>query len=97
MVTRIVKMTFKEEACDKFVALFEHYKVRIRNAEGCESLTLLRQSGNGNIFFTYSLWRDENFLNAYRDSATFAEVWPKTKALFAAPAEAWTNEALHIL
>jgi hypothetical protein len=26
----------------------------------------------------------------YRQSDTFGEVWPQTKALFSAPAEAWT-------
>ena len=33
-------------------------------------------------FFTFSHWESEADLNAYRESALFGEVWPKTKALF---------------
>lgn len=95
MVTRIVKMTFRPEACDEFIGIFEEYKHKIRAAEGCTHLELLRQTHGGNVFFTYSKWEDEKYLEIYRKSATFAIVWPLTKALFAEPAEAWTNEVLH--
>lgn len=95
MVTRIVKMTFRPEACDEFVGIFEEYKHKIRSAEGCTHLELLRQTHDGNVFFTYSKWEDEKYLEIYRKSTTFAIVWPLTKALFAESAEAWTNEVLH--
>ena len=90
MVTRIVKMTFEPSKCNDFLAIFEKYHQQIRNAEGCKALKLLRQSPEGNVFFTYSHWEDPSFLEIYRQSDTFAVVWPLTKALFSAPAEAWT-------
>lgn len=94
MVTRIVKMTFKEECCEEFLAIFHKYKAHIRSAEGCTHLDLLRQAGDGAIFFTYSKWEHPDYLEKYRKSPIFAEVWPQTKALFAAPAEAWTVDTL---
>lgn len=94
MVTRIVKMTFRSEYCDDFLAIFHKYKEQIRHTPGCLSLTLLRDKEDGVVFFTYSHWEDERKLNEYRYSDTFAEVWPQTKALFDAPAEAWTTQTL---
>jgi quinol monooxygenase YgiN len=94
MVTRIVKMTFRIEACEDFLSIFNKYKEKIRNAEGCVHLQLLRETKDGNIFFTYSKWEDEKYLDIYRNSPIFAEVWPQTKALFTQPAEAWTVDEL---
>jgi quinol monooxygenase YgiN len=96
MLTRIVKMTFKAEACEDFLTIFEKYKHEIRGAEGCTHLELLRLHGEGNVFFTYSKWESTHHLDQYRQSATFATVWPQTKALFAAPAEAWTVDNLEV-
>lgn len=92
MVTRIVKMTFKPETTMDFVNIFNQYKEQIRAAEGCRHLKLLREKKDGFVFFTYSKWEDEAFLEKYRHSEIFAEVWPKTKMLFAERAEAWTVE-----
>ncbi len=88
-------MNFRKEATGDFQNIFEKYKEQIRAAEGCRHLTLLREKPEGAVFFTYSKWDDESFLEKYRHSAIFAEVWPQTKSLFAAPAEAWTvNEEI---
>jgi len=96
MVTRIVKMTFRPEACDEFIRIFEQYNQKIRAADGCNHLELLRQTHHGNVFFTYSKWDDEKYLEIYKKSTTFAIVWQLTKALFDQPAEAWTNNVLHV-
>lgn len=90
MVTRIVKMTFRADSSESFLSIFERYKTHIRASEGCSYLALLRDKHNPCVFFTYSHWEGEHFLEAYRHSATFAEVWPQVKPLFASPAEAWT-------
>lgn len=90
MITRIVKMTFRESECDAFLNIFEEFKSAIRHAPGCSHLRLYRDESAHHIFFTYSHWDHEQSLDAYRNSPTFEMVWPRTKALFAAPAEAWT-------
>ncbi len=94
MVTRVVKMTFRGDTCGEFIAMFNKYKDQIRNANGCQSLTLLRDVEDTNVFFTYSQWVDDKHLDEYRYSAVFAEVWPQTKALFGDSAEAWTTSEI---
>jgi len=94
MVKRVVKMTFKPEMVEDFLAIFEQYKTHIRAAQGCQNLELWREEKEGNIFFTYSHWEHADFLEQYRQSSVFAEVWPKTKALFADKPEAWTIDML---
>ncbi|HLP92825.1 MAG TPA: antibiotic biosynthesis monooxygenase family protein [Saprospiraceae bacterium] len=95
MIKRIVKMTFREEAADTFVSeVFEQSKEKIRAFEGCRHMELLRQKNQPNVMFTLSIWNDEEALNAYRASELFADTWAKTKALFAARAEAWTTEVI---
>jgi quinol monooxygenase YgiN len=97
MIVRIVKMTFKTENVDDFLKLFEETKDQIRNFEGCLHLKLLRDADHPNIFFTYSHWQSANHLNKYRNSPLFADIWPRTKVLFAAKTEAWSTEQMAVL
>jgi len=90
MITRIVKMTFNPEQIPSFLALFEKNKKHIGSFEGCTHLELLNDTAKTNIFFTYSKWKDETFLEKYRQSDLFNSVWKQTKILFADKAEAWT-------
>lgn len=92
MVKRIVKLTFRQESSADFELLFNRYKDRIRKADGCTHLELWR--ANEGVYFTYSWWKDASYLELYRQSSLFAEVWPQTKQLFASPAEAWTVDVL---
>ena len=41
---------------------------------------------------TLSFWSAQDDLDTYRKSALFGEVWPASKALFAAPPEAQSYE-----
>lgn len=93
MITRIVKMSFFPEHVEEFKKLFDEYKSDIASSEGCLSLRLLQQKNTG-VFFTYSEWIEESYLEQYRASDLFALVWSKTKILFNDRPEAWTNEQL---
>ncbi len=97
MIIRIVKMTFQPELVPQFEALFEETKKQIRNFPGCNHLQLLRDVNHPHIFFTYSHWNSTKDLNNYRESALFADVWPRTKKLFGGKPEAWSTEQKHIL
>ncbi len=90
MFVRIVKMGFKEEKIDEFLANFEKNKARIRGFEGCEFLELYRDKHNTNRFFTYSYWKDEESLENYRHSDLFIKVWAQTKVMFNEKPEAWS-------
>jgi heme oxygenase (mycobilin-producing) len=91
MITRLVKMTFEPEKSKDFRLLFEQIKFKIAGFEGCHHLQLLNDKHLPNVFFTYSIWKDEIALENYRNSDLFAETWKKTKSLFAEKAQAWTT------
>jgi quinol monooxygenase YgiN len=93
MITRIVKMSFMPEKAEQFKQLFEQYKMQIANAEGCISLRMM-QERNTTIFFTYSEWKDEEYLEQYRRSELFTMVWSQTKSCFNAKPQAWTSDVL---
>ena len=97
MIQRIVKMEFRPEEINSFIRLFEKYKEQIRSSEGCQSLKLLKGTQDSSIFFTYSIWKDQKYLDQYRNSKLFGEVWKQTKSKFAKRAEAWSTELLHHL
>lgn len=97
MLVRIVKMTFKAECIDEFKNIFSNTKEKIRGFEGCTFLELYQDQNNPSIFFTYSYWNDETYLNTYRHSELFETVWSNTKVLFATKAEAWSVDKIETL
>jgi quinol monooxygenase YgiN len=94
MITRIVKMTFRPEEVDNFLAVFDESSSLIRNFKGCNHLELLRDENDPCIFFTYSYWDSEEHLNHYRYSELFKSVWAKTSKLFAEKATAWSVQPI---
>jgi len=89
-------MTFRPEAVEEFRTLFNSKKELIAAMEGCSHVELLQDVDNNAIFFTYSLWEDPGYLEAYRNSALFKEVWARTKVLFDAKPEAWSTETVSV-
>lgn len=85
---RIVRMEFRPEEVERFLALFETVKRRIRGFPGCRELSLLRDDALAHVMFTYSVWDDAESLSNYRNSALFRDTWKATRVLFAAPAQA---------
>jgi quinol monooxygenase YgiN len=83
-------MTFNPEEVQNFINLFNENKTKIAGFEGCMRLELLNDVNSSSIYFTYSYWKDESHLEAYRNSDLFKGVWQATKKLFADKPEAWT-------
>ncbi len=90
MIKRFVKMTFKPEHIQDFKTLFNSKNEFISAMEGCSHVELLQDINNETIFFTFSIWEDQKYLEAYRQSELFEDVWAKTKVLFADKPEAWS-------
>ncbi|MBS3914419.1 MAG: antibiotic biosynthesis monooxygenase [Bacteroidetes bacterium] len=90
MIIRIVKMTFEEDKVGDFLKIFHESASQIRNFPGCNHLELYRDHMQSNVLFTYSFWESKSNLENYRKSELFLSTWAKTKALFAAKAEAWS-------
>ena len=90
-------MTFDPDRVNDFLEIFDRSKEKIRAFPGCEHLKLLQGRDASNVFFTYSIWQDEQALESYRHSLLFKETWAATKVLFAAKPEAWSTNLLHEL
>jgi heme-degrading monooxygenase HmoA len=97
MVKRVVKMDFREDGIEDFLAIFAESSPQIRRFPGCRRLELWRCRQPHNIFFTYSWWDSEEALDEYRRSELFRATWALTKALFARPAEAWSVDTAELL
>ncbi|MFT3885479.1 MAG: antibiotic biosynthesis monooxygenase family protein [Flavobacteriales bacterium] len=95
MIVRLVKLTLRPEGTDRFRELFEDWRHRIIAFPGCLHLELLHDTHKKGVFFTYSVWRSADDLEAYRHSDVFTSVWPVVKGLFDAPAQAWSTEREH--
>lgn len=92
MIVRIVKMKFKANEIDNFLATFEKQKEFIAGFEGCSFLELLRDKNDETIFFTHSHWDNEEALERYRQSDFFRNIWSKVKLLFSDKPEAWSTQ-----
>jgi quinol monooxygenase YgiN len=97
MIVRIVKMTFRQDAIGEFTSLFEERRVLIRNFEGCTHLELWQDNAEPGVFFTYSTWQSQQALDHYRFSEFFKDTWGRTKALFAAPPQAWSVTRKYVM
>ena len=75
---------------DEFLDLFQGSKESIRSFPGCQYMALLEGTSAGE-FFTLSVWESQEFLEKYRSSPLFSDLWGSVKATFCAPAQALTT------
>ena len=94
MVKRIVKLSIESNKKTKFIDLFQENQHLISSFDGCISVELVKDINSNNIFFTYSLWENENALNTYRNSTLFKGIWSKTKTFFCDKPEAWSLQSI---
>lgn len=94
MIKRIVKMSFRPDKVEAFKDIFGANWQAIKGFDGCEHVELLQDESNPAVFFTYSLWQSEEYLNRYRHSELFKRVWGATRVLFSEKAEAWSVKEL---
>ncbi|MBI2257581.1 MAG: antibiotic biosynthesis monooxygenase [Flavobacteriia bacterium] len=90
MITRVVKINFKEDKINDFLQHFETIKWMVASQENCHGMKLYQDKNQENIVFTYSIWSDENALENYRKSIFFNDLWSTIKPWFKEKAEAWT-------
>lgn len=90
MLLRIVRLTLVPAHATDFLTLFRASENQIRQQPGCHHLELWQDADQPHIYCTYSHWTDAAALDAYRHSALFGQVWPATKRLLAAPAQAFS-------
>jgi len=94
MIYRLVKMTFKPDKVETFEALFNRQKDSIRSFPGCEHVRLMHDLADTRVFFTFSIWQNEQALEAYRSSELFEQTWAETKILFDDRPQAWSTSVV---
>lgn len=92
MIVRVVKLTFSPATVGAFDALYTQFEARIQAHQGCQMVRAMKVQGQPCQRATLSFWETQEDLDVYRKSTLFGEVWPATKALFAAPPEAQSYE-----
>ncbi len=94
MITRIVKLTFRDSTRNEFKDFSQTVKSKILSFDGCRHLDFFQDVNNPNIFFTYSLWDSESHLGDYLKSDFFDTIWPKVRKMFGGQPEAWSVEKM---
>jgi quinol monooxygenase YgiN len=94
MITRMVRMVFREDAVKEFLTLFRQQQASIRAFEGCQYPELLQDTTQQTVFFTHSRWESEIHLENYRRSGLFKDTWAATKKLFADKPAAWSLKSV---
>ena len=93
---RIVKMTLMPEKANTFIQVFREAQQQIQGFEGCKYTKLVKDLHDENTYFTISEWEHERYLNQYRESDFFAQVWKSAKTTFSDKAIAWSLEDISI-
>jgi quinol monooxygenase YgiN len=88
-------MSFHPDKVEDFKAVFKENWKFIASFEGCSHVELLQDKLQPNVFFTYSIWKDESYLDKYRNSELFEKVWGRTKVLFNDKPQAWSLSELN--
>ena len=94
MIIRIVRMHFREEETEAFLAIFRANREAIRNFPGCTYMDLMRDVNSPATLVTISHWNGSDDLEAYRASSLFRSVWSRVRPLFARKPEAFTVEPI---
>jgi heme oxygenase (mycobilin-producing) len=96
MLIRLVKLEIHPQHAADFEQFFAAEARGIRQWPGCLDVEAYRDINQAGRFFTRSCWQSQEALDAYRVSDFFRGNWKTVKAWFAAPAEAWSTEALSL-
>ncbi len=94
MITRVVKMKFKNSGVAEFKEIFNESAPKIRVFAGCHGVNLFCACDDPTTLFTISTWESPEALELYRNSALFKGTWSRTKRLFEEKAQAWSLDQI---
>ena len=96
MIIRVVKLIVVREKVDEFQFFIEKVKPSISNFKGCNHIVLLNETDNGNTFFSYSYWKNEEMLENYRNSIFFQDMWKNIKSYLSRKPNAWSLNKIYL-
>jgi len=83
-------MEFRPEHVQDFLRQFDSVRHKIRQYPGVQCLELHRDTGQANVFYTYSKWDSEQALETYRQGELFKYAWGAVKPWFASKPQAFS-------
>jgi quinol monooxygenase YgiN len=83
-------LEFDPERVGEFTDFFRTNKEIIGSFPGCLSLHLHRDAKLTHVFYTVSIWENEEALENYRRSETFEHLWSFAKARFSGKPQAFS-------
>jgi quinol monooxygenase YgiN len=94
MITRIVRLHLHPDTVATFLAQYAESYPHVSTFVGVHALALYRDATDPNVYYTHSQWASLAALEDYRRSPLFKGIWASLKPLFAAPAQAFSLEAV---
>lgn len=87
-------MTFRDDTAAVFEEFTKTIADTIRSFDGCLHLDIYRDINSPAIFFSYSHWESEEYLENYRMSDFFRKTWTQTKTWFGDKPSAWSVQKI---
>ncbi|ACF14489.1 Antibiotic biosynthesis monooxygenase [Chloroherpeton thalassium ATCC 35110] len=81
MIIRLVKMSFQPQESTRFLSLYKQVHPKILSFPGCVSVELLHEVHDEHAYTTYSLWQNNDALEAYRQSDFFKATWTEVRKM----------------
>lgn len=91
MITRIIRFQ-TTMPFDDFVKYMNSIKNEFTNIEGCKQLEVLQDKYNNDIYFIYTIWKNDRFLNKFRKSKFNKEFWNKVNEMSISAPQVWSVE-----
>jgi quinol monooxygenase YgiN len=92
MILRVVKMVVDQNKIDVFNHFMSNVKMEKIKLEGCVHYDHFGDKQYQNVFYSYTIWESERYLNKYRKSELFREVSSTLRSLCLTEPTAWTVE-----
>jgi hypothetical protein len=92
MILRVVKMVVDQNKIDIFNNFMSNLSTEKEGMDGCVHHDFFSNKQFRNVFYSYTIWESEKYLNKYRKSMLFKEVTTTLRSLCLSEPAAWTVE-----
>lgn len=92
MILRIVKMEVDDTRIDFFENFMNNLSEEKLTLEGCLHHDFFCEKDNRNMYYSYTIWQSEKFLNKYKKTDLFKEVTRTLRHICIKEPIAWTVE-----
>jgi len=94
MITRITKFKIEKASSKDFEVFMKTIKDEIISIEGCRHFDILKDKDDENNLFMFMIWKDDDYLEAFRKSDLNKLVVTKLKDFSTKEPSSWTVETV---